>query len=114
MAYEKIVPTAYPSIANATWTKVNTLPPEERSFFSIWNCDTANVYRFLILVQGLTSVYVNATYGATAGKLLSPAADANHVGGGMELETENQHNGDIWVYQGSGGALTTLAVDERA
>ena len=111
MVYSPL-PTAYPSIPSGVWTKVNTRNPETKKHFVLANHDTTNAFRFLKLPVSLTSASVNATYGATAGKILAPASDATHVGGTDEETKDNISIADIWVYQASGGALATLAVDE--
>lgn len=109
MNFVKRYPTSYPTIPSGVWTKVTKL--KDRRFFSMWNLDTANKYRFLILPYNSDSTEVNETYSSNDGLILSPAPDTDHVGGGIQ-ETETISAGDFWVYQESGSSLNTLAVDE--
>ena len=122
MAKRSPLPTAYPSIPSGVWTKVTTIPGTAQLGRAIVNFDATNTYRYLILVKpsGVTDAawqtYITATYGGsaatTSGKPLAPAATAGVAGDQYNETYDDLTTGDIWVYHGSGGALTTLAVDE--
>lgn len=120
MAKRSPLPTAYPTIPSGAWTKVTTIPGVSQLGRGIYNMDTADIFRFLVLVKpngvadAAWATAVNATYGATAGKPLGIAPSAGLCGGTYEENYDNLTTGDIWVYQGSGGNLVTLAVDEGA
>jgi hypothetical protein len=112
MAIYSPIATAYPTIPDSVWTKVNTKRGRERKFLGIYNTDTTNNYRYLKLPSNLTSAVVNATYTASDGKILPKAHASGAIHGADEETYDDLSSGDIWVYQSSGSPLATLAVDE--
>lgn len=112
MAKYSPIPVAYPTIADSTWTKINTVRGRDKAYQLIVNTDTSNIYRLLKLPSDLTSAVVNAAYADTDGLPLAPASSAGLAGGSDEETYDNLSCGDTWAYQASGGALATLAILE--
>lgn len=120
MAISHPIPTAYPTLATATWTKLNTIPGKNRRKFECWNFSTTVTYRFLCLpsrpesytTDAAWAVAVNAAYGAASGKTLAPALVSGQAGGGYVEDYDCLTSGDVWAYQASGGNLAALSVDE--
>ena len=110
MAQFNPIPTTHPSIIGNTWTKVNTVIGRDRHYIALANESTGYFYRFeCVSLDSYTSGFTSGS-----GKILAPAANANHIGGIYEETYDNLSTGDIYVYANSGstGAVTTLAVTE--
>ena len=96
------LPTTHPSVATATWVKVSTLigfknKQQVRQGIHVRNTDSTNSYQLALSLL--------APAAATAGRTLQPSDFWFEDG---DATTRNH----VWVYQASGGTLTTLDVSE--
>jgi len=98
----KQLPTTHPSIPDAAWTQVNVLIGRKnrlqvRQALHMRNEDVSNNFRFELTDTAPTL--------ATEGRLLA-------AGDFFFEEDDAVTIDDVYVYQASGGALTTLGVTE--
>jgi len=107
MAIASTTQTTHPSIPSGAWTKVTAIEGSRRKRLILLNEDPTNTFRFEIC-----NSTVAATLGATSGLPLAPATGGVGTGGLYEEDYDNLTTEHAYVYQASGGALTTLAVKE--
>ena len=96
-------PVTHPSIPSATWTKVSVIPAGStmpRKLLVLMNEDGTNTFRFEF-VQAGGSVPTLATQGLPL-----------YSHGEVTYDHTACPTGDVYVYQASGGALTSLGVME--
>lgn len=95
MAYVP-VDTAHPSIPSGAWTKVNTIAGKDRRFFMAVN-ETGSDFR--VETSDTLPTLATAGFKLADGQVYQEA--------GVTCSSA-----DIYVYQSSGGALTTLSIKE--
>ena len=98
----KAIATTHPSIPTATWTKVNTYTGRQgRQGILVINENSSVNFRLEPCNATEAALLTSAS-----GILLTP-------GGHYEENKLNTTMEDIYVYQASGGALTSLAISEK-
>ena len=100
MAIHTPLPTTHPSVPSGAWTKINTVSGSNRRRLLVVNENSSVNYR--IETCGAHEV---AALGASSGLILTP-------GGSYTENYDSLSSANVYAYQGSGGALTTLAVKE--
>lgn len=90
--------TTHPTIATETWTLLTTIPGQTRRSLIVVNENTTVTFRIE------TGCYEAPTV-ATAGIPLAP-------GGIYQEDDGDRTGGHVYVYQSSGGPLTSIAVKE--
>jgi hypothetical protein len=103
----KPIATNHPSIPNATWTRVNTSRNAKRRI-TLVNEDPSNQFSFIKVAVGASVAGLTSSDGLP----LDPGG-GSLTGGIYETPPGMTEKSDVYAYQASGGALTTLGVFEE-
>ena len=103
-----VIKTTHPTLAATSWTKVNTKTGDYRKFLQLVSEDATNILRVELTGNGAPAPTL-----ATEGFPLAKATTAGPSISGIYREHgDKRSSGDVYVYNPTGGALTTLAVTE--